>query len=262
MLGVEAYLQRLGVHPRTGAPSVSLLADLQVAHMVHVPFENLHVYHGRRPGTDAEWSVHKVVDERRGGWCFELNGAFGTLLRALGFTVDHVSCQVWEADPGRWGPDFDHLGSIVHLDGERWFVDVGFGDCCLEPLLVDDVERPAVPRRVRTELDPGHLVLHELMPRDDGTEEWEPQLRIALRPRQLRDFDARSTHLQTCPGLSWQEKPFATRALDRTGSRVTLRSDVLRRRTGTGPFVDEPVTRKQWSEVLLRNFGLTDHLRD
>jgi N-hydroxyarylamine O-acetyltransferase len=248
---------------------LELLAALQLAHMVHVPFENLHVYHRRRPRTDAEWSVHKIVDERRGGWCFEVNGAFATLLRAVGFRAHHVSCQVWEAGIADWGPPFDHLATVVEVDGARWFVDVGFGDNCIEPLAVAAAERASVPRTVRTVVnadDDGveHLVLSELMPVDDrlanGDASWEPQLRVRLEPTTLDRFTPRSTHLQTHPGLSWQEKAFATRALDASGSRVTLRSAVLRRRDGSGPYVDTTVAPTTWSALLFEHFGLVDTL--
>ncbi|MBI4933186.1 MAG: arylamine N-acetyltransferase [Actinobacteria bacterium] len=259
MFSAAAYLRRLDLPSQVGPPSLDLLAALQLAHLIHVPFENLHVYHHRGPLTDADGSVHKIVDLERGGWCFEVNGAFATLLRGLGFVVDHVSCQVWEGDEG-WGPEFDHLATIVHLDGERFFVDVGFGDCCLEPLVVGTTERDAVPRAVRTEVTGDHMVLTELMPSDNGAE-WEPQLRISFRPRHLEEFDSRSTHLQISPGLSWHEKPFATRALDGAGSRVILRGDLLRQRVGRSAFIDTPVAAADWSATLLAHFGLVDDLR-
>jgi N-hydroxyarylamine O-acetyltransferase len=269
MIDVGRYLRRIGVDAHVGPPSLELLTALQAAHMIHVPFENLHVYHRRGPRTDADWSVHKIVEERRGGWCFEVNGGFATLLRALGFEAHHVSCQVWESAPGEWGLPFDHLATMVELDGERWFVDVGFGDNCIEPLVVAGAERPSVPRAVRTEVNADtegvdHFVLTELMPEDDrvvaGDAHWEPQLRVRLEPTTLDRFTPRSQHLQTFPGLSWQEKPFATRALDANGSRVTLRSSVLRTRAGTGAYVDVPVDPAEWSSLLEHHFGLVDTL--
>ena len=265
MFDVAKYLRRIGVDPQTGPPTLELLAQLQLAHLVHVPFENLHVYHHRQPRTDVDWSYRKIVDERRGGWCFEVNGAFNALLHAVGFGATPASCQVWEADVGRWGVPFDHLASIVHLHGTRWFVDVGFGDCCLEPLELADIERHAVPRRVRTELeqscDGEHFLLHELMPADEGSPpRWEPQLRVSVQPRTLDEFTPRSTYLKTHPGLSWQEKAFATRAVDGTGSRITLRTALLRRRVGTSAMVDEEVPSAEWSGVLLEHFGLIDTL--
>lgn len=266
---VAAYLRRIGMDPQTGPPTLDLLAALQLAHLTTVPFENLAVFHHRGPRTGLDWSLPKVVDQRRGGWCFELNGAFGALLQALGFAADHVACRVWEGNPGNptpadWGPEFDHLGVVVRLDGERWFVDVGFGDCCLVPLPLASGEYDAVPRPARMDALPGGIhILHELLPPDgdDGrmAAAWTPQLHIDPTPRQLDEFDGRSRFLQTDPSSTWHQRPFATRALDGTGSRVTLRRGLLRHRSGTGPFVDGRVEEGAPQDALLGEwFGLAD----
>jgi N-hydroxyarylamine O-acetyltransferase len=255
MFSPDRYLERIAMSPHTGPATLELLAALQLAHLRHVPFENLDVYHARGVRTDVDWSYPKIVEQRRGGWCFEVNGCFGALLRAVGFELDYISCQVWD-EPDMWGPPLDHLGLVVHLDGQRWFVDVGFGDNCLVPLPMADGEYPAAPRRARIELDGDGFVLNELMP-DQG---WVPQMRGRFHPRELTDFTPRSEYLKSAPDLAWATKPFASRALDGDGSRVTLRREVLRRRAGSGPYVDTPVTEDEWSEVLAEHFGLADTL--
>jgi N-hydroxyarylamine O-acetyltransferase len=73
---------------------------------------------------------------RRGGFCYELNGLFAALLRALGFQVTMLSAQVMGRQ-GRFGPDFDHMTLMVLL-AERWLADVGFGDSFLEPMRLDE----------------------------------------------------------------------------------------------------------------------------
>ena len=238
-----------------GPPTFELLGALQLAHLTHVPFENLHVFHARGVRTDIEWSYPKVVEQTRGGWCFELNGCFGALLRAVGFDVDYISCQVWN-EPDGWGPAFDHLGLLVRLDNERWFVDVGFGDNCLVPVPVRAGEYAANPRRARIGVEDDAFVLTELTP-DDG---WVAQLRGGLRAKELADFTPRSQYLKAAPDLGWAHKPFATRALDSTGSRITLRRDVLRQRDGSGPFVETAVAPEDWSDLLAAHFGLVDTL--
>lgn len=261
MFSVEPYLARIGVSGPVGPPSFELLAQLQLAHLTHVPFENLHAFHRRGIRTDLAWSYPKVVDEGRDGWCFELNGCFGEMLRQLGFRIDLVSCQVWEFERLEWGPLHDHLGLVVHLDDARWFVDVGFGDGCIHPLLIVDGERPAIPRRTRIELhdDATGFTVTDLVPMEGGVIEWEPQLRVSFEPAQMPLFDARNTFLQTEPGLSWTEKAFATRALAADGSRITLRMNVLRTRTGVDQYESEPIeTAEHWEAALLEHFGMVD----
>lgn len=249
------YLRRLGVDEHVGAPTLALLTHLQAAHMIAVPFENLHVAHRRGVRTDLAWSFEKIVRNGRGGWCFELNGCFGALLGALGFDVTHVACRVWDSDDGEYGPDLDHLALAVQLDGSRFLVDVGFGDNCVHPILLEPAEAAGVPRRTRMELDGDAFTLNELLP----TGEWQPQLAGTLVPRAMDEFRHRSEFLQHDPTSVFWQKPFATRALDATGSRVTLRSAVLRQRVGVGEFVDYDVDDPaEWAELLHQHFGLVD----
>jgi len=250
MVSAEQYLDRIGLASKGRSPDLAFLRDLQVAHLVAVPFENLDVFRRSGVTTDLAWSLPKVVERRRGGWCFELNGAFGWLLRELGYTVDYVSCQVFGADG--WGPPLDHCALVVHVDDERWFADVGFGDCCMVPVPIVDGEHAAVPRDVRFAIDGDQFRMEERGL--DGT--WGNSLQGRFRPRTLADFTPRSEYLQNEPGLSWTERSFATRATAADGSRVTLRNGVLRVREGRGEFVDTPVSDEDYDALLSEHFGL------
>src|SRR5690606_39084460 len=91
------YLERIG-YAGPLEPTYDVLHALQVAHMIHVPFENLDVYHRRGVEVGVDHSFHKIVERRRGGWCFEVNGGFAALLSAVGFDVDLLSCRTYEPD--------------------------------------------------------------------------------------------------------------------------------------------------------------------
>jgi N-hydroxyarylamine O-acetyltransferase len=249
---LEKYLARLGVGVAGRQPGETLLAELQLAHLIAVPFENLDVFHRRGVRTGIDWSLPKIVERSRGGWCFEVNGAFGWLLRQVGFEVDYVSCRVLNDDG--WGPEFDHCALVVRIDGQQWFVDVGFGDCCMCPIPLVNGEHDGIPRPVRCRIGPEGFVITERML--DGT--WEDQLSGSFTPVTLDAFTPRCDYLQTTPGLSWSEKVFATRATAAEGSRITLRAEVLRTRVGVGEFVEQPVAPDEWSGLLNEHFGLVD----
>src|SRR5216684_5534157 len=133
-MDTRAYLQRINY---TGPldPSAETLRGLQVAHLRTIPFENLSIHSGEVIVLDNHALFEKIVRRRRGGFCYELNGLFGALLRALGFDVTMLSARVANAE-GIFGPDFDHMTLLVSL-AERWLVDVGFGDSFLEPLQLE-----------------------------------------------------------------------------------------------------------------------------
>ena len=106
-MDVDAYLQRIGTE-RPAAPTLDALAELALAHLYSVPFENLDIAAGRRLSVELEAIHDKVVTRRRGGFCYELNGLFAGLLRALGYDVTLLAAEVPEPRDG--GPRHDREG--------------------------------------------------------------------------------------------------------------------------------------------------------
>jgi N-hydroxyarylamine O-acetyltransferase len=148
-LEVGGYLARLGL-PDPGRPSVAALFALHRAHVERVPYENLEIQLGRPTTVDPYESAERIVRRRRGGYCFHLNGAFATLLSALGYRVRwHVGGVQNSPDQPVAGASGNHLALTVHglvspesPDGV-WFVDAGLGDALHEPLPL----RPGVFRQ-------------------------------------------------------------------------------------------------------------------
>jgi N-hydroxyarylamine O-acetyltransferase len=131
-MNIRAYLSRIGVQDVEMAPSVATLKSLQRAHLLAVPFENLDI-HWKRPITlDAEKFYEKIVTDRRGGFCYELNGLFNELLQQLGYRTRLVSARVFNGTGH--GPEFDHAAIVATVGDEEYLVDVGFGAFTTEPL--------------------------------------------------------------------------------------------------------------------------------
>jgi N-hydroxyarylamine O-acetyltransferase len=133
-MDIKAYLERINYDGPLD-PGAETLRRLHRAHMLSVPFENLDIHLERQIILDEGKLLSKVVGGRRGGFCYELNGAFGALLRALGFDVQMLSAGVAK-EAGGFGPPFDHMALLVRLE-ERWLADVGFGDSFRDPLRLD-----------------------------------------------------------------------------------------------------------------------------
>ncbi|HET8677269.1 MAG TPA: arylamine N-acetyltransferase, partial [Blastocatellia bacterium] len=112
-MDIKAYLERID-YGGPVEPTAETLVRLHRAHMLAVPFENLDI-HLDRPVKLGDASLYsKIVESRRGGFCYEMNGLFAALLRALGFRVDMLSAGVTRED-GSFGPPFDHMALLVHL---------------------------------------------------------------------------------------------------------------------------------------------------
>ena len=130
------YLARIGLE---APPAVDAdgLRRLHLAHLLSVPFENLDIVRGQPLSLDRGKLHEKIVEKRRGGFCYELNGLFAELLEALGFRVERLSARVFSQSEGTHGRPRDHLCLRIFLDGGPWLVDVGFGRGFRGPLRLD-----------------------------------------------------------------------------------------------------------------------------
>ena len=247
-MNIDAYLERINYNGPLDVNAETLRA-LQVAHLMRVPFENLSIHAGEPIVLNEHALYTKIVDQRRGGFCYECNGLFAGLLRALGFDVAMLAAGVARTD-GSFGPVFDHMALLVTLD-ERWLVDAGFGDSFLEPLLLDTrADQQQGTRSFRLIEEDDHLILMRL---DD---EWQPQYRFTLQPYTFPDYEDMCRFHQTSPDSHFTKGLICSRATE--DGRITL-SD-MRFITTSGPqrLRDEQTlsTREEYDRVLHDQFGV------
>jgi N-hydroxyarylamine O-acetyltransferase len=185
---LSRYFRRLGIVDPTSLdadPTFHKLKILQERHLATIPFENLSQHGLDLPASlDVDRTAHKILDRRRGGFCFEVNGLFAAFLVELGYDVVLLPGQLHS------GTHFavpTHLILIVTChDGTQALVDVGFGEPPLHPLRYDvsgDLVQ-VTPEGMRSKLvrnqddsegDAVYLCWHK-----NG--EWVPRLRWAYYP--------------------------------------------------------------------------------
>lgn len=207
------YLNRIGYNGPT-RPDEAALSALHLAHLRAVPFENLDI-HWQRPIHLEEGALYdKIVHQRRGGFCYELNGLFAWLLRNLGYSVTLLSARVFSG--GQPGPEYDHLALLVHL-GEPWLVDVGFGDSFLQPLRFRVGEEQAQANgRYRLAQTGEEITLY----RQQDEAAWEAQYLFSPQSRQLSEFADMCHYHQTSPDSSFTRRRVCTLAT--ADGRITL----------------------------------------
>lgn len=121
---LEAYLDRIGLAAPV-SPDLDTLRRLHVAHVAGIPFENLDILLGRGIHLDLERLHHKMVAQRRGGYCFEQNTLFLAVLRESGFTATPMEARV-RVGSATVRPR-THMVLAVNIEGQEWLADVGFG---------------------------------------------------------------------------------------------------------------------------------------
>ncbi|MEK7854533.1 MAG: arylamine N-acetyltransferase, partial [Acidobacteriota bacterium] len=129
---LESYLERIGVKPDHIEPGDEPLRLLQRLHLMATPFENLDIHWKRPIVLDVVRFYNKVVRDKRGGFCYELNGLFNEMLKAIGFKTRLISARVFNGS--EYGPEYDHAAIIVTTGNDEYLADVGFGDFTAEPL--------------------------------------------------------------------------------------------------------------------------------
>ena len=243
---LDRYFARIGVagpHP----PTLATLRAVHRAHLLAIPYENLDIHLGLRTTLDPEAMFTKLVDERRGGWCFEMNGLLGRVLESLGFTVRYLSGAVGRAERG-WRAQGNHLVLLVTLD-RPWIVDVGFGDGFLTPLPLEvgSYRQDFLQYHV-TRDGPRWRVHNHIYGGADGFD-------FSLTARQIDDFAIQCLELQTAAESSFVKSIVCERHTP--NGFVMLRSATLREVTASGATTHVVQSAPEFDRVLRERFDLT-----
>lgn len=254
------YLARVGLDPSTPLKSdLTTLDRLQRAHVTSVPFETLSITgdpYGPRGGEgislDFDHLAEKIVECRRGGFCYELNGLFGRFLDGLGFDVQRTAARIVSDGDGL--PPANHLTNVVTVGSGRYLVDVGFGVPTLRrPLPIDGEthEDPiGIEWRVVESDRPG--MDRRLEYRRPG-DEWDVRHMFTDEHREMCFFAATCRYLATDPDSSFTGDPVVTTATERANLKLT--PGTLTRYEG-GERTEERIAEDEWHDVLESEFGV------
>jgi N-hydroxyarylamine O-acetyltransferase len=184
------YFKRLKLDPSTldEGPTLAKLATIIEAQLKHIPFENLAQHGaGRDACLDILTTAVKILDNNRGGFCYEVNSLLSEWLSVdLGYNVVRVPAIVYSKERGYDKPP-SHICMIITIDNDpssnenqqplRYFIDVGFGEPAMEPLKLEcGVEHKTIEGMVSRFVRDGDTVGLEWLSQDTGG--FEPRVRF------------------------------------------------------------------------------------
>lgn len=249
----EKYIQRIGY---TGGitPSFKNLDALMKCHMKTIPYETVGLHRtGQTPSLDIDDLFQKVVVDRRGGYCFELNKLFRELLRTLGYRSR--SCFARSTDtPGVLDP-VNHCGNLVELDGNLYSADVGWGGPAPGgPLLIEDCGFQDIDGKQfiveRTEKELWWRVDRISSP-ESGSKRCGM---MELCTLEVQDIDFQALNLYcSMPGMEFRDRELAN--ISRDDGYISLTDNKLTVADASGKRVRE-IAPKERDSVLSRYFGL------
>jgi N-hydroxyarylamine O-acetyltransferase len=192
---LEAYLDRIGER-RPVARDLAALERLQRAHRLAIPFENLDIPLGRGIRLEPDRLFAKIVEQRRGGYCFEQNGLFLRVLAATGFRARPLLARVWLGNDDT--PPRTHTFNLVEIGEDLFVADVGFGGSMAPPLPLAAGAEKLTTDQVRHRLvpDPVHMWMLE---RNAG-DGWQRQYSFTLEQIWNADLEAANHFTATRPG--------------------------------------------------------------
>lgn len=208
MVDLDAYFARIGYAGERRA-TLDTLHALVARHTEVIAFENLDPLRGQPVRLDAASLSHKLVTERRGGYCFEHNLLFGHVLEALGFEVTGLAARVLSNRPDDTPPARTHM--LLHLGcgGTRFVADVGFGGLTpTAPLRFAPGIEQATPHEPFRLLESG--AEFTLQAKVAGS--WKSLYRFDLQPQLLVDHEVINWYLSNHPDSRFVNNLIAARA--------------------------------------------------
>jgi N-hydroxyarylamine O-acetyltransferase len=248
-IDLDAYLARIGYRGSL-EPDRPTLTALHAAHVTAVPFENLDILLGRTISLELEALQAKIVEGRRGGYCFEQNTLFQGVLERIGFRVTPLAARVRVGMPGI--RPRTHMLLRVELDVGPYIADVGFGgDGLVHPLAFApgaEVRMAGVVHRLRREED-----LWVLTAEMDG--EWIDLYAFTLEPQHPVDYEMANHYTSTWPASKFVQTLTAQRS--RPDGRAILRNRDLKVREGGTVRTEAIRDPEHLLRVLEREFDLS-----
>ncbi|MBT2793786.1 arylamine N-acetyltransferase family protein [Paraburkholderia strydomiana] len=234
-LNLDNYFERIGyTGPR--APTLEVLKAIHRLHPRAIPFENLNPLTRRAVKLDLESVERKLVDDHRGGYCFEQNALLANVLIGLGFQVTPLLGRVlWGREPDAVPPR-THMVLRIDLDNEAWIADVGLGSVTLtSPVRLT----PGLAQRTDLGIfrlaDASHDALYlEVQARDQT---WSRVYRFDLHPVEWIDYETSNWYTSTSPEAIFANNLIVCRVLDDT--RLALLNDQVDERAADGSIVRE-----------------------
>src|SRR3990172_7718306 len=249
-MDVPTYLSRLK-YKKPVDPDLHTLCGLQLAHLRHVPFENLDIGLERPIRITEQTIWEKLVVNKRGGFCYELNGLFAWLLKQVGFDITYLNARDYHIEDDTFGIDFDHLTLMVRTPNESmcWLVDVGWGDTFTQPLNIDNPDWQEQGLRA-----------YRLEPFKDGYHLWqrgydgkiERQYFFDLTPHQFpAEYETACQYHQTSPQSIFTRNRIISRLTE--NGRISLDNDHVIV-TAHGRREEFPIQNEEDFHVLLKKY--------
>lgn len=251
---LDNYLTRIG-HRGAVRPDLPTLTEMHAAHVDAIPFEGFDPLLRRPVNLDLASLQEKLVDSRRGGYCFEQNALFKAALEEIGFEVTGLGARVlWMSPPERPPGPREHMLLRVDLADGPYLADVGFGACLLEtPLqLRADLERRTAMGTFRLTHPDGMFLLSAKQP-----EGWRNMYCFNLEPQLPSDYELGNWYTSTHPKVPFTNMLIMERLTGDKRFKLVNRRFMIETRDGEVSLERELGSAAELGQLLDETFNVS-----
>ena len=254
-MDIDAYLKRLEITIDV-ENSFKTLQNLHRAHAFTIAFENFNVHLKLPIPLDEESLFQKLIVEKRGGYCYELNTLFSFLLQEIGFNVTHLIGRPLYGYNNAIRPR-THMVLKVETEGKEYLCDLGFGGRGLiEPIeLIFNQESIQFDDTFRLISHTDGYELQSLIGND-----WVSLYSFDLHKQQLIDYELANFYNMHSPDSRFTQQLICAKPTPK--GRILLLDKKFKYYEDGKSKIVTIQTAKEYDEILHKYFGFSSLLAE
>lgn len=248
---ISAYFKHIGFQ-KTPSVNLETLKELHLLHTLKIPFENLNPFLDKEVSLKFEDLFEKMVKKSRGGYCFEQNSLFMSVLKMIGFNVKGLGARVlWNQDESLITRR-SHMLIELEIEGKSYIADVGFGGLTLTtPLLFEvDLEQTTSHEMFRIGRIEDDFKLQAKI-----KDEWKTLYRFDRQEQHAADYEVVNYYLSHHPESLFKSTLIA--ATPTQEGRLALRNNQFTFHPLKGDLITQTIqTEVELKDLLVQKFGI------
>ncbi|MCZ0091527.1 arylamine N-acetyltransferase [Bacillus sonorensis] len=242
---LDSFYKRIGYRSDKGVTFADLPKILSLT-ALQFPFENEAVLKNERIPMTKQSLTEALLNNKRGGICYDLNAFLYYVLKEIGFSVQMVQGTVFHQKEGAWAQTGTHVSVILQEESEMYLLDTGFGaNLPLAPVPFSGepvTSKTGIYRVRKAKTDKGDYLLEM-----DKGEGWQIGYAFTLKPideKVLADIRDAIFDEEESP---FNKNPLASK-LTKDG-KLILSKDHFTKETN-GDLTKEAITLEEFSKIF------------
>lgn len=252
MTKIQKFFERIGLDKDTKIEhTYEFLKKVQYNAVISIAYENLDILDKKPLLLDYDSLFEKIVERKRGGYCFEVNGLLSWFLTEAGFEVkNHFSRFLRDENEI---PMRRHRVLSVKCDDGVYFCDIGIGQ--VAPRYPVKIEEGVVCEQFGEKYKFEKSDVHGWLLTDFRKGQWNEFLGFTEEPQYDVDFIQPSFYCECHPDSVFNKQPML--AIKTADGRKTIDGMVYKEFVGDElVYIEENISKERFDELLKTQFNI------